>query len=223
MEEKFYQATKDGNVEEVKEILRNKPNLNVNWKNEKEYLGTTALNWACHNGHDSIVFILLAHPDIDVNKKNGYGSTPFWIACLLGRTSAVRLLLKVSRVKVNEPRLDGSTPLWCAAANGHLDLIKWWITSRREMDLGQPGNEKTDALGVAKNPVMHPWESKEGFEERKKRCTKVATLLERFKENASKTRSEVRMVLGIIGQSICLFQNWIDLGVEELLSYSSIF
>ena len=37
---------------------------------------------------------------------------------------------------MNEPRSDGITPLWWAAANGYLDIIKWWIASGREIDLG---------------------------------------------------------------------------------------
>jgi len=53
------------------------------------------------------------------------------------------------------------------------------------MDLGTPGNEETDAIGAAK---------KEGK-------TEVVALLERFKGDATKTRSEVRMELGITGQS----------------------
>jgi len=94
-------------------------------------------------------------------------------------------MLKDSRVKVNEPSNDGWTPLWRAAAHGHLDIIRWWIASGREMNLGKPGDvEKTDAIGGAKK-----WFKKE-----------VVTLLERFKSDAAKTRSEVRMELGINGQ-----------------------
>ena len=59
-------------------------------------------------------------------------------------------MLKDSRVKVNEPDHDGNTPLWWAARNGHLDVIKWWIASWREIDLGKPRYEKTDAIGGAK-------------------------------------------------------------------------
>ena len=68
-----------------------------------------------------------------------------------------------------------------AATNGHLDVIKWWIASGREMELGNPGDERTDAIGVAK----------------KYGKTNVVTLLERFKENPVETRSEVRLELGI--------------------------
>jgi len=90
-------------------------------------------------------------------------------------------MLKDSRVKVNEPKIDGTTPLWFAAARGHLDVIKWWIASGREMDLGEPGEvDKTDAIG--------------GAMERGK--TEAASLLERFKENPVKTRHAVRVELG---------------------------
>ena len=52
------------------------------------------------------------------------------------------------------------------------------------MDLGTPGNRQTDAIGEAE----------------KKGETEVVALLERFKNGAVKTRSEVRKQLGIYGQ-----------------------
>ena len=57
-------------------------------------------------------------------------------------------MLKDSRVKVNEPNRDGETPLWVAANYGFLDVIKWWVASGREMDLGKPGDvDKTVFTG----------------------------------------------------------------------------
>ena len=53
------------------------------------------------------------------------------------------------------------------------------------MDLGKPGDvHRTDAIGAAK--------------ERGK--TNVVTLLERFKNDASKTRSEVKLELGLVDE-----------------------
>jgi len=98
-------------------------------------------------------------PGFKVNMDHG-----FYFACF-GRPSCVREMLKDSRVKVNEPKDNGCTPLWSAAVFGHLDVIKWWIASGREMDLGIPGDFKTDVTGVAK-------------EEKR---TEIATLLERFR------------------------------------------
>ena len=92
-------------------------------------------------------------------------------------------MLKDSRVKVNEPDSAGWTPLYCAAYTGSLDVIKWWIASGKEMDLGKPGDvDKTDAIGGAK---------KEGE-------TEVVTLLEKFKSDATKTRHAVRVELGFV-------------------------
>jgi len=97
----------------------------------------------------------------------------------------VREMLKDSRVNVNEPDGDGHAPLWDAADNGHLDIIKWWIASGREIDLGKPGDvDKTDAIGGAK----------------KRGWTEVVTLLERFKENPVETRHAVRVELGLIDE-----------------------
>jgi len=167
-------------VEEVKSILRKNPSLNVNWKNEGD-LANTALFTACWKGHDSVVSILLAHPDIDPNLKQENGWTPFWTASWLGNTSCVRLLLQDHRVMVNEPNDKLETPLWYAAYFGRHDVIKLWIASGREMNLGKPDIDKTDAIGAAK-------------QEKK---TEVVTLLERLKSDATKTRSEVRKQLGI--------------------------
>jgi len=132
--------------------------------------------------HRSVVIpLLLAHPDIDVKAKDQNDAwTPFFYPCYSGRTSCVREMLKDFRVKVNEREDDEYTPLSRAAFFGHLDIIKWWIASGREMDLGKPGERKTDAIGAAN-------EAEE---------TEVVTLLERFKKDAAKTRHAMRLELG---------------------------
>ena len=101
-------------------------------------------------------------------------------ACTLKSPSSVCLLLKDQRVNVNELDNGGHTPLWWAARYGSLDVIKLWIASGREMDLGKPGDiDKTDAIGVAKEVGN----------------TEVVTLLERFKSDPAKTRSETALFL----------------------------
>ena len=109
------------------------------------------MHYACREDSGSaLIPLFLAHPDIDVNVKDRRGRTPFYFACG-GRPSCVREMLKDSRAKVNEPAKIGLTPLHRAARYGSLDVIKWWIASGREMDLGEPGDvDKTDAIGVAK-------------------------------------------------------------------------
>jgi len=131
-------------VEEVKRTLWENPDIDVDWANYKEN-GRGALAIACENGWDSIVAILLMHPDIYVNSLNGL--TPFMSATFHGRTTCVRLLLKDSRVNMDNPVGEGHSPLLLAAIHGHLDAIKWWIASGTEMDLGKAGDMWTDAIG----------------------------------------------------------------------------
>jgi len=77
-EETFCKAAWDGKAGEVEGILRNNPTFNVNWRSPD---GSSALLRACQNGHDSVVSILLAHPDIAVNLKDtAAGDTSFFAA-----------------------------------------------------------------------------------------------------------------------------------------------
>jgi len=146
MEEVFYSAAKDGKTSEVEEILRGNPTLDVNWGGGS-WRCFTALHEACFNDDHSTVSLPLAHPGIDVNRGDDTRYTPFLIACFGGNTSCVRLLLKDPRVQVNEPNEGGLTPLRVAAYLGRLDAVRWWMASGREMDLGVPGEWRTDAIG----------------------------------------------------------------------------
>ena len=200
IEWKFWEAAKDGNETLVKEILENNPTLDVNWKNERNS-GETVLLQTCGNGHDAIVAVLLAHPNIDINQKANDGWTPFHDVCWKGHASCARLLLKDSRINVNERDNSGKTPLYVAASYGDLVIIKWWIASGREMDLGQPGDiYKTDAIGGATTPMMEELETEEDHQERVSRCEEVVALLERYQENPVETRYAVRVELGCVDE-----------------------
>ena len=174
----MWEAASNGGVEEVEGILRKDPGVDPNWRNEGEY-GRAAIHVACENDHGSIVSILLAHPDIDVNLRNNGGWTPFLTACA-NSVSCARLLLKDPRVDVMARERNSFSALWWALNGGNVDVIKWWIASGREIDLGTPGDHPTDAIGAAK---------KKGYLE-------AATLLERFKEHPEETRYATKVELG---------------------------
>jgi len=172
-------AVFDRDAKKLAELIRQDPGFNVNMNHGP---GDTLLHHACSgDSRSAVIPLLLAHPDIDVNLKTRRKATPFLYACLSGSTSCVREMLKDSRVKVNQPDNDGWTPLWWASRNGYLDIIKWWISSGREMNLGTPGDvDRTDAIGAAKQRGK----------------TEVATLLERFQDYPEETRHHVRVDLG---------------------------
>jgi len=175
-------AVESSDVEMLAELMRQDPGFKVNLGQEGYVENHNLLHIACFES-SVVIPLLLAHPDIDVNVRNIFGQTPFYWACRNGRAACVRKMLKDSRVRLNERNNPGETPLWCAAFWGHLDSIKWWIASGREMDLGKPGDvDKTDAIAAAKS---------EGK-------TEVVTLLERFKENPVETRHQVKVELGLV-------------------------
>ena len=174
-------AVRNGDAKELAELMRQDPGFDVNMDPDGDEC--TLLHYACVDSSSfPVIPLLLAHPDIDVNVKDVYGGTPFFLACWNESTSCVREMLKDSRVKVNEPNNAGYTPLWYPAYYGYLDVIKWWIASGREMYLGKPGNEETDAIGAAKERGR----------------TEVVALLERFKENPVETNYAVRVELGLL-------------------------
>jgi len=172
-------AVQEGNVQEMAVLMRQDPGFKVNMVQDGKR--RTFLHLACwEESRSAVIPLLLAHPGIDVNLKDYEGQTPFMFASG-GYVSCVREMLKDSMVKVNEPDNDGYTPLFWAAYYGNLDIIMWWIASGREIDLGKPWDVyKTDAIGVAKMNGK----------------TEIATLLERFKSDASKTRHAMRVELG---------------------------
>ena len=181
-------AVKSGDAKKLAELIRQDPGFNVNLDHGD---GFTLLHYACLRGDRSAVIpLLLAHPDINVNAKNIFGGTPFYLACVNGDASCVREMLKDHRVKVNEHNNNGCTPLWKAVRYGYLDVIKWWIASGREMDLGTPGDlNQTDVIGAA----------------RKKGKAEVVSLLEKFKENPVETRHAVRIQVGWYDEAAEMF------------------
>jgi len=174
-------AVWQGDAKKVAQLMRRDPGFNVNLAQNGEE--ETLLHYACAvDMRSAVIPLLLAHPGIDVNTKDINGQSPFNLACRSGCTSCVREMLKDSRVILNEPTKNGTTPLYWAAAKDHLGIIKWWIASGREMELGKPGDiDQTDVL-------------------RKKGKTEMVTLLERFKENPEKTKYQVRRSLDLVDE-----------------------
>jgi len=178
LQQQVYNAARKGRAEELAELLHLYPAINVNQHMEGNG-GRTALQAAAANGHDSVVALLLAHPDIDVNLHTDGKNSPLHWACYYGETATARLLLGDARVFVNQRERDGHSPLFWAAFTGRTDIIKWWISLGREIDLGQPGNQTTDVLGVAIREAQ----------------VETTFLLERYKSDPEQTRSQVRAEL----------------------------
>ena len=190
MEQKLFDASLAGKVDDFKRILRNNLDL-VNWRNEK-FSGWSPLHQACSNKHSAIVSLLLAHPDVDVNLKDNFGDVPFAYA---QDGAVLRLLLADTRVKINEPNTGGETALSQASKKGNLEAVKWIIASGRQLD-----GTATDALNAAQNPVRQEYEIEDQvFVARKEQCSLVERLLIKYADSPETTTKEVRAELGLKG------------------------
>ena len=117
-EGKLLDASQDGNIEEVKRLIRNfKVDVNV----ADEYSNSTPLIDAVSYGHKEVVNILLdAGALVD---KTGGKNTPLNVATVYGRIDMVKLLID------NGAQLDiedgyGKTPLISATMRGHEETVK---------------------------------------------------------------------------------------------------
>lgn len=191
MEWKFFGAARDGDTALFMSLLRDHPDLDINWAMSNSF-ASTALHLAADYGQDSIVRILLAHPDINVNPLDNHGATPLFWACRYGNTEVVRLLLQDGRVQAHQanPRTR-STPLREAAANGHADVIRLMIASGRDVvgaTRGREGDPLTDPVASAQANGWLP----------------ALLLLRAFWDNRSLAIAKAREDLGLEG-SLPLF------------------
>jgi len=121
-------------VQEMAVLMRQDPGFKVNMVQDGKR--RTFLHLACwEESRSAVIPLLLAHPGIDVNLKDYEGQTPFMFASG-GYVSCVREMLKDSRMKANEPEDVGFTTVRSTSAFNQLEVIKRWIASGREMNLG---------------------------------------------------------------------------------------
>lgn len=169
MEQLLYDAATAGNEARFKELLWGTPGVDVNWKNG---YGMTSLHKAASRGCTSIVALLLCHPAIEVNPVCDRGFTPFLLSCVYGHTACVRRFLKDPRVSLQG--LQDVSAFWVVAREGHVDVVKRWIGSSRDIDLVPEKNP--DAIEVAR---MNNWVA-------------VSLLLEVYQRDPKGVRLEMR-------------------------------
>ncbi len=100
-------AVKDNNLPEVRQLLKNDPNLVAS----RDENGFTPLHLAAANGYESMVELLLS-TKADVNAKDNAGSTPLHQAAAAdGEHSDIVELLLTHKADVNAADKQSLTPL----------------------------------------------------------------------------------------------------------------
>jgi len=167
--------------------------------------GETPFLVASHCRHIEIVKYLLASGrEMDINKAAKIGKTPFYLACFYGRIDIVKLLLNDKRVDINKAAdRYGYTPFFSACVNGQLDIIESIIASGREVSVNIKDENKKTAINIIRgkgNVEKAFLESEEGFQKRKRDCSKIVELLESFERNPNETRFKLGLKLGLAGK-----------------------
>ncbi|KAI6182481.1 SH3 domain-containing protein [Aphelenchoides bicaudatus] len=85
----MHEAAKRGNLDFVRECLKNKISAN-----SLDTSGSTALYWASLNGHLDVVLELLKQPNISMPSQNKLGDTALHAASRKGRIECAKVLIE---------------------------------------------------------------------------------------------------------------------------------
>ena len=127
----IFEASKNGDVDKVKEMLGDKPDL-INAKNER---GATPLSHAAEGGHQKLVEFLIAG-GADINDKDYAGRPALFGAAYRGHADVVKLLLD-NGAEYNMKDNRGYTPMDWAAMRGNKDVIDVFIKKGVKANLFQ--------------------------------------------------------------------------------------
>jgi len=104
LENKFIEASRQGDFKIVKECIKQNVNINV-----KTYLKETALLWASIKKHFKVLKLLIEN-GADVDVKNHWGDTPLLWASFNGGLEIVKLLI-INGADINVKNNNGQTVL----------------------------------------------------------------------------------------------------------------
>ena len=139
-EEQMRQAALEGNLEQVKDLV--KRGINVNAPDQE---GHTALMFAAFNGHTAIVLELIEAGAI-VDRRDLLGRT----ALLYGSTGPFPETVSALLDKGADPNIVDSnehfTPLMHAAAEGNLDVVKILVDHGADLSMTDVDNDNAESF-----------------------------------------------------------------------------
>ena len=124
----IHKAAWDGDLEKVKALLKDNPDLVFS----KDKVENTPLHLAAVRGHKDVMKFLVASK-ADVNAKNISGKTPLYSVALSGHKDMVELLL-ANKADVNVKDMDGNTPLNYVALSGRKDIVELLLANKADVN-----------------------------------------------------------------------------------------
>jgi len=187
-EEKLYDAASQGRKDEVRRILVDCPDIDVNFAEETGGW-SSALHIAVWRDDPIITSLLLAHPAIDPNVQDGAGQTPLATACTIDGGMCFRMLLRNPKSDFSIADDFERIPFLRIAQRAAITNAKWWISFERPVDFGEEGR-RTDLLMAARRGMN------DHDPEHQSAKADMVSLLERYREDPDGVRQEARVSLG---------------------------
>jgi ankyrin repeat protein len=113
----LYEGVRRGDIAQVKQLVVQRADVNAGISSDQY----TSLDFACSNGHQEIVDILLEHA-ADVNQSNRFGNTPLHGASITGHRAIVASLIRHA-ADVNQGNQSGNTALHWASNRGCYEVV----------------------------------------------------------------------------------------------------
>ena len=126
----FWKKCMAGKLEEVREALQAGADPNARYGPYNR----TCLMIAARENHDEVVALLLAHPNIKVNAKDGDNRTALHFACIYDSLASLNKLLAAPGVQLNERNNDGYTSIMRAIRWGKTEAVLQ-MAAVRDVDL----------------------------------------------------------------------------------------
>ena len=123
--------SKNGNIDALRKIISDNPNINLNSRNKS---GNTPLHKCCQYGHEVIASELVSR-GVDINVENRDKYTPLHFACMKGHTKTARELIALGANMNLRGGVWNSTPLHWACIHNHVDVIKELVSRGADVNV----------------------------------------------------------------------------------------
>jgi ankyrin repeat protein len=144
----IHDAAYKGDLDKVKELLKNNPNLVSSIRNGNINAGDTPLHSAARGGYKNVAELLLANK-ADVNAENEEGWTPLHLAALMGHKDFAELLL-ANKANVNASDKFGVQAMALAVTANRKDVVELLLANKAEVN-AKDSNGETALHSAARN------------------------------------------------------------------------
>ncbi len=124
----FHQRVREGNIEEVKDLLRRRHDVD-----SSDYTGCTACHFAASTSNFAMMKLLIEN-DANVNIPDKNGVTPVIAAALNGSLDVVQYLVE-NGASLDVEDQNGQTPLYHAIQSHEVDLVHTLLSSGVNIDI----------------------------------------------------------------------------------------